>query len=108
MKLQGSEGEEESKQESGRALGTRGLGVFTPGTGYERPSRPLARAPEEESKAVLGSGRRTARGLSVRVAGARRTQRETEGKERRVLLERARAEEARAGAREGASSAAET
>lgn len=63
----------------------------------------------EESQAVQGSVRRAAGTSSVLVAGgAGRPQRETEGHQRRVLLQRAPAEEARAGAREGASSAAET
>jgi len=46
---------------------------------------------------LFGSGRRAAGAWSVRVAGAVRAQREIEGSEPRVLLERARAEEARAG-----------
>lgn len=68
--------------------------MFPPGTGFERPSRALVRALAEESEAVWV---RPSCGRSVRVAGAGRAQREIEGSEPRVLLERARAEEARAG-----------
>lgn len=95
MELQGSEGDEGRKEDSGGAEEEGGSLCL-----HQAQAPSVFPAPDCSSCGgepdCSGSSHRASGAWSVRGAGARRAQRETEGQERCVFLERARVEEARA------------